>query len=681
MKRASVTKKNHKKGTTKKGERKSTIDREQNISTYQISEGVVKFILDKIINNSIHQSDMNKINSQINDYCFNYIQAQIEPLFEENFINYTKLKPDQNQLFWKTQKPQENQWIEIFEPNTVESDRFESCGVNVQEIKNKQEKIEEIKEGIEHNENIENTNKERMNKNKTKEKTVRVNKKDEQLINDENKKDNNNIENKTRNNQRQNLINENTNQNNRGKKKIPMIEFPSEEIPGIDEEYKHDVYDPPNIHMLRKDREEEIKNKDKELKLNNNAIKLNKKKDESDKVNKYIKPLDSNKFTFDSNGKIISFKQYKLDNLSKDFTFIRNSIKEKMEKDELTIKPNKKIRASIKEPKEIVIKDNRMFEQLNTEEKKDKVKEKIIPSGSNFKLILPNIGVVVKENNDKKEGSRDFNRYFQKYSINDYNKILNEYVPMQNKSKIKSKFEKLNSTSSIIHKQLSESIDKLNSKTINNNQMNITTINNKRSENMNITNPLLTSNDNIQITENNLYTNQNSSYMKSSLNTSFNKNNALYNPLMTSFNMRSGNFNLSQDKKGNNFANSIIMKKLGTGSLKLEIESLQDLRSEPNNRKLNSVKKENIFDKSMIKSNKLTIRINSKDNPIYAFNKRILTDKHFGNDIDLRQRNEKENIIIAKHLSRQEAFKELGNTMINGFKIKFPRNRKVELTK
>ena len=83
---------------------------------------------------------MNKINNQINDYCFNYIQAQIEPLFEENFINYTKLKNDQNILFWKTQKPQENQWIEIFEPNTVESDRFESCGVNVQEIKNKQEK-------------------------------------------------------------------------------------------------------------------------------------------------------------------------------------------------------------------------------------------------------------------------------------------------------------------------------------------------------------------------------------------------------------------------------------------------------------------------------------------------------------------------------------------------------------
>ena len=211
--------------------------------------------------------------------------------------------------------------------------------------------------------------------------------------------------------------------------------------------------------------------------------------------------------------------------------------------------------------------------------------------------------------------------------------------------------------------------------------MNITTINNKRPENMNITNPLLASNDNIQTTENNnnILNNQNSSFMKSSINNSFNKSSALYNPLMTSFNMRSGN--LSQDKKGNNFNNSIIMKKLGTGSLKLEIESLQDLQSEPIYHKLNSVKKENIFGKNMIKANKWALKINSKDNPFYAFNKRILTDKNFGNDIDLKNREQKENIIISKHLSREEAFKELGNTMINGLKIKFPRNRKVELAK
>ena len=167
MKRANITKKTHKKGTSRKLEKKSTLKKEQNISTYQVSEGIVKFILDKIISISIHQSNMNKINSQINDYCFNYIQAQIEPLFEENFINYTKLKNDQNTLFWKTQKPQENQWIEILEPNTVENDRFESSGVNVQGIKNKKEKIDEIKEGNEHNENNENskTSRESMDRN------------------------------------------------------------------------------------------------------------------------------------------------------------------------------------------------------------------------------------------------------------------------------------------------------------------------------------------------------------------------------------------------------------------------------------------------------------------------------------------------------------------------------------
>ena len=96
---------------------------------------------------------------------------------------------------------------------------------------------------------------------------------------------------------------------------------------------------------------------------------------------------------------------------------------------------------------EIVIRDNsRMFEHYGNEEKKEKNKEKIIPSGSNFKLILPNIGVVIKENNNKKEGSRDFNKYFKKYSMKDYDKILNEYVPLQNKTKIKTKFQKLAQT-------------------------------------------------------------------------------------------------------------------------------------------------------------------------------------------------------------------------------------------
>ena len=34
--------------------------------------------------------------------------------------------------------------------------------------------------------------------------------------------------------------------------------------------------------------------------------------------------------------------------------------------------------------------------------------------------------VVIKENQKIKEGRREFNKFFNKYSINDYDKILNE---------------------------------------------------------------------------------------------------------------------------------------------------------------------------------------------------------------------------------------------------------------
>ena len=690
MKRTSITRKTRKKTTSKNIERKSTLRRDPYISSYQVSEGIVKIILDKIISISIHQSNMNKIDSQINDYCFDYIQTQIEPLFEENFINYTKLKEDQNTLFWKSKKQPENQWIEIFEPETIENDRFESCSVKVQEIPKKKENINEIKEGVENNENIDNNEKDNFKKTRQiKEKTIKINnikqimKKEESNKNEENKKENN-IENKPRIRQAQRIQNP-SNQNNRGgKKKVPLLEFPSEEIPGIDDEFKHEIYDPPNIHILRKDIEEEIKNKEKESKLNSNKIKSVKLKEDSDKFIKNMRPLDSNKFTFDSNGKIISFKQYKLDSLSKDFTFIRNTIKEKaekVEKEEMKTKPKRGSRISVKEQNDVVvIKDNKMNEYLNTEEHKEKTsKEKIIPSGSNFKLILPNIGVVVKENNNKKEGGKDFNKYFKKYSINDYDKILNEYVPLQNKSKIRNRFDKISFTSSIIQKQLSESMDKTYNSAINNNQINTTTINNRRKENIN---PLLTSNDNIQTNENNTtFLNQNSSYMKTTGNSSIPKNSVLYNPLITSFNTRSAFVNFSQDKKGNNLANSIIMKKLGSSSLKMEIDSLQDLKTQPNYRKVKSIKKENLFDKSVIKKSKLRLNNISKDNPFLAFNKKILTDGNFGNPLEQKNIQEKENVIVSKHLSMQEAYRELGNTMINGVKIKFPRNRKVELSK
>ena len=95
------------------------------------------------------------------------------------------------------------------------------------------------------------------------------------------------------------------------------------------------------MNKSSKDKEIEKKPKNKSVKKSksNNALK---KKEEIEKLIKNVKTIDSNKFTFDSNGKIISFRAYKLDNLSKDFTFIKNNIKEKNEKEEVVPIKSKK---------------------------------------------------------------------------------------------------------------------------------------------------------------------------------------------------------------------------------------------------------------------------------------------------------------------------------------------------
>ena len=55
-------------------------------------------------------------------------------------------------------------------------------------------------------------------------------------------------------------------QNMKNNRRIQMATFPFSDIPNIDKEFIHDEYDPPNINKLRKDKEEEIKRKEKEAK-------------------------------------------------------------------------------------------------------------------------------------------------------------------------------------------------------------------------------------------------------------------------------------------------------------------------------------------------------------------------------------------------------------------------------
>ena len=324
-----ATKRGTRKKTTRVQSRKTTTLRAKYITNYQTPEAVVKTILDKIINLSIRQSTINKINNQLKSYCFEYIQNQIEPLFEEKYINYSRPNNNTDTLFWKTKIPVENQWVEVKEPETLPSDRFEGAFTRIKELESKNKKItiDQIKEGLENDILLNNTTEKEASEeeNEKTENNKQIKKK--LILTEKTEKKNNNKEEeeKTLNKNKIQIPQTNIKKPN---KKIQMVNFPSLDIPDIEKEFMHEVYDPPNIDKLRKEREEEIKKKEREKKIQIDALKMAKKKDDSEKINKKIKPLDSNKYTFDSNGQIMSFKQYKLDNLTKDFTFIKNSIKE-----------------------------------------------------------------------------------------------------------------------------------------------------------------------------------------------------------------------------------------------------------------------------------------------------------------------------------------------------------------
>ena len=60
------------------------------------------------------------------------------------------------------------------------------------------------------------------------------------------------------------------------------------------------------------------------------------------------------------------------------------------------------------------------------------------PSGDNFSLIQPEIGVVIKNDqlNKAKDGGRNFREKFKRFSLNDYDKLIKTILPFQNRQKV-----------------------------------------------------------------------------------------------------------------------------------------------------------------------------------------------------------------------------------------------------
>ena len=89
----------------------------------------------------------------------------------------------------------------------------------------------------------------------------------------------------------------------------------------------------------------QILKKEKERKRQLLEEQLEKKLQVNKQINKNYHILDSSKYTFDSNGKIFSFKKYNMDTISKEFFQLQNKVKT------LYIKENKEnpsFRTSVK---------------------------------------------------------------------------------------------------------------------------------------------------------------------------------------------------------------------------------------------------------------------------------------------------------------------------------------------
>ena len=492
-------------------------------------------------------------------------------------------------------------------------------------------------------------------------------------------------------------------------KKKQILSMNYEEIPGLENELNSEAYSPPEVESLRKEIVKGKIRKEKEEKKQALIRKMSTINNTDENIFENDKRIiDSNKLTFDSNGEIISFKPFKIETLSKDFVSLKNGIKShelnnvnnkktKMKK----IKNNKSedvsktnIPKEKTKEKEIIVKNPE--DDPNGKNKLNYVKiskiknEQIIPSGSNFSLLLPNIGVTLKENDQVKKGTHEFGKFFKKYSINDYNKILRDYLPLQNKSMLKSKMNQSSQSNNLTTSNINLP-KKLNANTsykytstnpVMNNNININ-IPISQTQNFNtisdLSNPLINQPEAIQENDLNSFNNNNSSLLKSnkSKNSYYFSGNNLYSGSLSKLRNNMSNFTESKF--------ITLNRNCSSSSLKNEIENVKDLNEEDNfnfyptkirlqSRNIFQENYKEFYKNKKIKEKTLNI-IGKRTNEL---NKKIMINGLWGTQT-LQKNKSSENLLFSKHLTKYQALRELGSNLLTGIKVKLPRDRKVDI--
>ena len=334
-----------------------------------IAETVVSILVDKIISEAVLTCKVNQIYKGMNSHCFDYLTNFINPYLESYFIFYENDKNDpsyqKNQIYFSS-KPLEklNSWDIIPEPKTNEKDRYSNSNTKIIKYKKYTEVEEGVKEAsfaldaeedikfiknndIVFNESIDLQDDKNKEKDKINERNIKENKENKDINKKEIKVSHmqstkNVLDVKTKEENKKIKINkkkalidkylEDLTPKKKEKEEVLEISI-TDDLP---KESYENIYSIINSNdentKLRREREIEIEQKNAQR-----LAEIEREKRAKQKLyRRIVKDFDSNRLTFDPNGKIINLKTMN-ENLVGEFISSRIKIKAEKKKKKTTM--------------------------------------------------------------------------------------------------------------------------------------------------------------------------------------------------------------------------------------------------------------------------------------------------------------------------------------------------------
>ena len=479
----------------------------QNINEYKATadtaETVATILIDKLISTAVITNKVNQTYKTLNDHCFTYLTNFINPYLESGFIFYENgiedIDVQKNKIYFSHEPLEKiNTWELIPEPTTCEMDRYANNKTKVKKYNKYTDiKMDNVKESsvafdasedtrtIRNNENtkdeisnnIKNKKKEKEEE-KTFDKDIKENKnkaldtnKSQKLTSSIIKSSNKNLNEVNKENkptqkikieQKRSRLNKYLEDNAPKKKeKEEILEISvTDDLPKEAYENAFSIINSSDENnRLRREREIQIEQR--------NAQRLaeieREKKAKQKLYRRSDKDFDTNRLTFDPNGKIINLRSFN-EPLAVDFASSKIKVKSEQNKRKeiLELKDvvypiqgmelnntNNTKNDTYSNMKDVVNKvdadiskiiveknyeDKINKNNLNKKNNNNKEKGSILPSGYNFDKFIPEVGVVITGENDKdkKEGGFEYIKKFNKPSFNELSRFISQSINSNN---------------------------------------------------------------------------------------------------------------------------------------------------------------------------------------------------------------------------------------------------------